>query len=237
VRCEGDLGRVALFLFLSPFIFPFFLLLAPRSDGSESPPSPLPFPTFRFTSQPSDLVLYEGDLLEVLGGSSLHRPLSLLSAQICHSSERRDPLRQWMFGGHRFWGLLPVRPSIDPNFGVDPLKLFLKSPHHTRITWHLLPWQTQFDSVACLAGITAPNVLLFRALIVVVALVLFRTVVKLCVDWCYCYCAVCVCCCCCNVVVVRFFCFAALLVGYFAVTYVILFALYVGFCLPLCRVM
>ena len=91
--CKGDLGHVALFLFLSPFIFPFFLLLAPKSDGSESPPSPLPFPTFRFTSQPFDLVLYEGDLLEALGDLSLHWPFSLLSAQICHSSGRRDPLR------------------------------------------------------------------------------------------------------------------------------------------------
>uniref|UniRef100_A0A2N9HIJ9 Uncharacterized protein n=1 Tax=Fagus sylvatica TaxID=28930 RepID=A0A2N9HIJ9_FAGSY len=103
-----------------------------RSDGSESP----------IISQPSDLALYGGDLLEALGGSSLHRPLSLLSAQNCHSSGRRDTLRQWMYGGHRLWGLLPVRPSIDPTFGVDPLKLFLKSPHHTRIAWHLLPWQT-----------------------------------------------------------------------------------------------
>uniref|UniRef100_A0A2N9EGZ7 Uncharacterized protein n=1 Tax=Fagus sylvatica TaxID=28930 RepID=A0A2N9EGZ7_FAGSY len=50
-----------------------------RSDGSESPPPPLPFPTFRFTSHPSDLVLYGRDLMEALGESSLHRPLSLLS--------------------------------------------------------------------------------------------------------------------------------------------------------------
>jgi hypothetical protein len=125
--------------------------------------------------------------------------LSLLSARICHSNGCLDPLRQWMFGGHRIWGLFPVRPSIDPTFGVDSLKLFLKSLHHTRITWHLLPWQTRFDSVVCLARITAPNLLLFQTLIVVVALVLFWTVVKLCVDWCYCCCTVCVCCCCCCV--------------------------------------
>ena len=57
--CEGDrnqrwsdFGSVVLFLFLSfsPFIFPFFLLLAPRSDGSEPPPPSLSFPTFRFTA-------------------------------------------------------------------------------------------------------------------------------------------------------------------------------------------
>ena len=76
-----------------------------------------------------------------------------------------------MFGGHRVWGLLPVRDSIDyPIFGVDPSKLFfLKSPYHTRIAWHLLPWPIRFEpwpirfdfSVVCLAGIKAPNLLLF----------------------------------------------------------------------------
>ena len=71
-----------------PFLFLFLLFLTTRSDGSESPPPPLPFPTFRFTSHPSDLVLYGGDLLEALGDSSLHRPLSLLSTRICHSSGR-----------------------------------------------------------------------------------------------------------------------------------------------------
>ena len=141
-----------------------------------------------------------------------------------------------MTAKNKVWGLLPVRHSIDPSFGVDPLKLFLKSPHHTRITWHLLSWQTRFDSMVCLAGITTPNLLLFRTLIVVVALVLFWIVVKFCVDWCYCCCAVCVCCCCCNVVVVMLFCFAALLVGPFAVTNVTFSGLYVGFYLPLCRV-
>ena len=110
-----------------------FVFLTTRLDGSESPPPPLPFLTFRFTSHPSDLVLYGGDLLEALGDSSLHRPLSLLSARIFHSSGRRDHRRQWIFGGHWIWGFLPVRPSIDPTFGVNYLKLFLKSPYHTRI--------------------------------------------------------------------------------------------------------
>jgi hypothetical protein len=245
----SNLGGVAISPSFFPFLFLFLLFLTTRSDGSESPPPPLSFPNFRFTSHPSDLVLYGGDLLEALGDLSLHRPLSLLSARICHSSGRRDHRRQWMSGGHRIWGLLPVRPSIDPTFGFDFLKLFLKSPYHTRITWHLLPWQTRFDSVVYLAGIMAPNLLLFRTLIVVVALVLFWTVVKLCVDWCYCYCTVCVCVCCCLVVVVvvvfvvvvvvvvMLFYFAALLVGSFAVTYVTFSALYVGFCIPFCRVM
>ena len=138
-----------------------------------------------------------------------------------------------MFGEHRVWGLLPVRLSIDPTFGVDPLKLFLKSPHHTRIAW-----QTRFDSVVYLAGITASNPLLFQTLIVVVALVLFWTVVKICVDWCLCCCVVCVCCCCCccccssKVVVVMLFCFSALLVGCFVVTNVTFASLYVGFLSP-----
>jgi hypothetical protein len=236
----SNLDGVAISPSFFPFLFLFLLFLTTRSDGSESPPPPLPFPTFRFTSHPSDLVLYGGDLLEALGDSSLHRSLSLLSARICHSSGRRDYRRQWMFGGHRIWGLLPVRPSIDPTFVVDSLKLFLKSPYHTRITWHLLPWQTRFNSMVYLAGITAPNLLLFRILITVVALVLFWIVVKFCVDWCYYYCTVCVCVCCssccCNVVVVMLFYFAALLVGSFAVTYVTFSALFVGFCISLCRV-
>uniref|UniRef100_A0A2N9I4A2 Uncharacterized protein n=1 Tax=Fagus sylvatica TaxID=28930 RepID=A0A2N9I4A2_FAGSY len=110
-----------------------------RSDESESPPPSPPSSTFHFTSHLSNLVLYGGDLLEMLGDSSLHRHLSLLSARFWHSSEHRDPLRELMIGGHQIWGLLPVRPSIDPTFGVDSLKLFLKSPYHTRIAWHFLP--------------------------------------------------------------------------------------------------
>ena len=130
-----------------------------------------------------------------------------------------------MVSGHRIWGLLPVRPSFNPIFGVDFLKLFLKSPYHTQIEWHLLPWQTQFDLVVYLAGIMTPNLLLLWTLIVVVALALFWTVAKLCVDWCY-YCCtvyVCVCCCCCScccsiVVVVLLFCSHCPLGRVFAVT-------------------
>ncbi len=176
-----------------------------------------------------------------MGGSSLQRTLSLLSARLFLSSGHL--LRSWMFGGHRVWGLLPVRDSIDyPIFGVDPSKLFfLKSPHHTRIAWHLLPWLIRFDfSVVCLAGIKAPNLLLFWTSLVVVALVIFWILVKFCVVWCYC-------CCCCDVVVVIFvvvqfgvvfllYCFAALFVGSCAMTNVIFTVLYIGFCFPLCRV-
>ena len=252
--CEGDhdqrwsdLGCIThlrfIFLSLAHFIFPFFPFLTTRSDGSKSPPPPLPLPTFRFTSHPSDLALYSGDRLEVLGDSSLYRPLFLLSAQIYYSSERRDPRRLWMIGGHRTWRLLPDRLLIDPTFGFDSLKLFLKNPHHTRIAWHLLPWQTRFDLVVYLVGSTAPNLMLFRTLIAVVALVTFWMVVKSCVDLCFCCCNLCVCCfcwcccCCSNVDVGMLLCFATLFVGPFAVTYVTLSSLDVGFYLPLCRVM
>ena len=94
----------------------------------------------------------------------------------------------------------------------------------------------------CLAGIKAPNLLLFWTSVVVVALVIFWILVKLCAVWCYC------CCCCCDIVVVIFvikfgvvyflflYCFAALFVGFLAVTNVTFSGIYVGLCLPLCRV-
>jgi hypothetical protein len=202
----SDLGCVArfrfCFLFFSFFqlTFSFLLFVSTRSDGSKSPPSPPPppSPTFRFTPPPSDLVLYGGDLLEILGDLNLLRHLSFLSARSCHSGGRRDLLRQLMFGVHQIWGFLPVRSLIDPIFGVVYLKLFLKSPHHARIAWHLLPWQTRFDLVVYLTGITAPDLLLLRTLVVVVVLVLFRTMVKCCVDGFFCCCTVCVCCCWCS---------------------------------------
>lgn len=84
----SDLGSVALSLSFFPFVFLFFLILAPRSDGFEPPPPPLSSTTFCFTSQSSDPVLYGGDLLESLGGSSLQRIPSLLSARIGLSSGR-----------------------------------------------------------------------------------------------------------------------------------------------------
>ena len=231
---------MALFLSFSLFIFLFFLLLASRSDVSELPPPSLSSPTFRFTSLSSDRVFYGWDLLEVLGGSSLQWTLSLLSARLFLSNGRRDLLRLWMFGGHRVWGLLPVRDFINyPIFGVDLSKLFcLKSLHHTRIAWHLLQWPIRFDfSVVCLTKIKAPNLLLFWTSLVVVVLVIFWIVVKFCVVWCYCCCVVCSCCFCAVVVVifviVKFgvvfllYCFAVFFVGYWAVTNVIFTALYV----------
>uniref|UniRef100_A0A2N9HV84 Transmembrane protein n=1 Tax=Fagus sylvatica TaxID=28930 RepID=A0A2N9HV84_FAGSY len=88
-----------------------------------------------------------------------------------------------------FGDFFQVQDSIDyPIFGVNPSKLFfLKSLHHTRIAWHLLSWPIRFDfSVVCLAGIKAPNLLLFRTSVVVVALIIFWILVKLCAVWCYC---------------------------------------------------
>uniref|UniRef100_A0A2N9H472 Integrase catalytic domain-containing protein n=1 Tax=Fagus sylvatica TaxID=28930 RepID=A0A2N9H472_FAGSY len=190
------------------FSFFFFLLfLTTRSDGVESPPPSPSLPSFRFTPHPSDLVLYSGDLLEAMGDSSLHRFLSLLPARICQSSVHRDHRQQWMFGEHRIWGILSARPSIDPIFGFDYLKLLLKSPHHTRIAWHFLPWQTRFDSVVYLAGSTDPNPLLFQTLIAVDALVLLWTVGVSLPSW----------------------------LGCFTVTNVTFASLYVGLFLPLCR--
>uniref|UniRef100_A0A2N9EPK6 Uncharacterized protein n=1 Tax=Fagus sylvatica TaxID=28930 RepID=A0A2N9EPK6_FAGSY len=87
-----------------------------RLAGSKSPPPSTPSLTFRFFFHPSDLVLYGGDPLETLGDLSFHRHLSLRSARFCHSSERRDPLRQLMF-----------------------------EPLHTRIAWHIVPWKNRFD--------------------------------------------------------------------------------------------
>ena len=176
--------------------------------------------------------------MEALGGSSLQQTLSLLSAHLGRSSGRRDLLRLWMFGGHRVWGFIPVRVSFGyPTFGVDYSKLFfLKSSCHTRIVWQL-----RFDlSMACLDEINDPNTLLFRTLAAMVVLEFFWVVIKLCAVWCY----VCWVVCCCDVSVVNFvvgfflflFCLAALCVGSFAVTNVTFSALFVGFCVPLCRV-
>ena len=201
---RSDLGGVAISLLFFSFLFLSLLFLTTRSEGPESPPLLLPSPTFRSTSHPSDLAVYGGDLLETLDDLSLHRHLSLRSARFCHSNGSRDPLRLLMLGGHRIWRILPARPSLDPNFGVDFLKLFLKSPSTPES--HGLSFHDKIDStVVYLAGITAPDLLLLQTLIVVVALELLRKVAKLCADWCFCCCTVCVCCCCCcfAVVVVR----------------------------------
>jgi hypothetical protein len=222
---------VTLTLSFSPFILLFFLLLASRSDGSESPPPPLPSLTFCFTSPSSDLSLYRGDLLEALGDSGLQRTSPLLAARFCFSSGCRDLPQLRMFGEQRFWRSLLVRVSFDhPIFGVDYSKLFfMKSPYHTRIVW-----QTRFDlTVACLAGIKAPNSLLVRTSLVGVALVLFWNVVKFCVAWCI-YC----CCCCCLLLLcfLLLYSLATLYVGFCFPLCRDCITLYVGFCYPLCRV-
>uniref|UniRef100_A0A2N9I350 Uncharacterized protein n=1 Tax=Fagus sylvatica TaxID=28930 RepID=A0A2N9I350_FAGSY len=166
----SDLGHEALSLSFFPFFFLFLPILAPRSDGSEPPPPPLSSTTFLFISLSSDPVLYRGDLLEFLGGSSLQQIPSLFPASIGLPSGRRDLLRRWMFDAHRVWGFFPAQVSINyPTLGEDYLKLFfLKSPCHTQIEREI-----RFDPVVCLAGIKDLNLLLFWTLAAVVALVSF----------------------------------------------------------------
>jgi hypothetical protein len=108
----------------------------------------------------------------------------------------------------------PARPSLTPNFGVEFLKLFLKSPSTPES--HGISCHGKNDStVVYLVGITAPALLLLQTLMAVVALEIFRKVAKLCADWCFCLlyslcmllsllwcCCWCCCCKCCIVVVV-----------------------------------
>ena len=168
--------------------------------------------------------------------------MSSPSAWICLFNGSRDPLRHLMLGGHRIWRIFPARPSLTPNFGVEFLKLFLKSPSTPES--HGISCHGKNDStVVYLAGITAPALLLLQTLIAVVALEIFRKVAKLCADWCFCLlyslcmccrCCCCSCCCCgCGGVVVVLLLLllavvTALLVGFFAVTNVTFSALYVG---------
>ena len=120
------------------FISLFFLILALRSDGFEPPPPPPSSTTFLFTSHSSDPVLYGGDLLESLGGSSLQQISSLLSARFDLSDGRRDLLQRWMLDGHRVWRFISASVSINhPTLRIDFSKLFLKSPYHTRIEWQI----------------------------------------------------------------------------------------------------
>ena len=151
------------------------LLLIPGSEVSELPPQLLSSSTFCFTSFSSDRALYGWDLLEALGGSSLQRTPSLLTARLGLSSRHQDLLRRWMFSGHWVWRIVPVRVSIDyPPIGIDYSKLFfLKSPYHTQIA-------CRFNlSVVCSAGLKDPNLLLFWTLVTGVAPVTLWILVKL----------------------------------------------------------
>ena len=234
-----DLGSVTLILFLSSSVCVFLLspLLATRSDDSEPPSSPLSSTTLRLSSLSFDLVLLGGVLLDALGGSSPQRTLSILSACLGLSNGHRDLPRLWMCGGHRVWRVIPGRISFDsPIFGVDYSKLFMwKSPYHTRIGWKI-----RFDfTVVCLARSKVSNLLLFWTLAAVVALEFSGILVMLCAVS---YCSGSYCCCVVGVVVVVIFflflyCFSALGIEYFAMTNVTFSALFVGFCIPLCRVM
>ena len=173
---DGSISVMGPFSFLFPllFFFSFFFWYSDRTIPSRRHhPYPLPLSVSPLIHPIWSCM---GEIYWRLGGLSLQRSLSLLSARLCLSSGRRDLLQSWMFSGHQVWRLLLVRDSIDYlTLRVDLLKLFfLKSPHHTRIAWHFLPWQIRFDFlVVCLAGIKASNLLLFRTSIVVVALVIF----------------------------------------------------------------
>ena len=128
--------------------------------------------------------------------------------------------------------------------------ILLESPY-TRIGWHLLPWTIQFDfSIYCCSdGIMALSLLSFRTSSIAVAFTFYQMVDKFCVL-CFCFC----CCVVVSLVVVFSFsvvvrlvvfslhCFAALIIGFFALvigsgsmTYVTFAALVVGFGTFLCN--
>ena len=125
------------------------------------------------------------------------------------------------------------------NLGVDQSKLSLESPF-TQIAWHLMPWTIRFDSSVHYYsdGTMYPSLLSHQTSIVAAALLIYKNVVKSCVFSCYC---VVVCCDFCCFVWCNFYCFvfafsvvvvvifAALVVGFWPMTYVIFAALIVGF--------
>jgi hypothetical protein len=127
--------------------FPFsFSILVSQPIGSELPPPPLPPTTFFSTSPSPDPVLYGGNLLEFLGGSSLHQIPSPLPARPCRSSGCRGLLRQWLFGGHPVWGFLSVRVYLACSTSeVDSSKPLLEGPlsHPNRTVF-----QGNFDSTS-----------------------------------------------------------------------------------------
>ena len=234
-----DLGSAALSLSFSLFFF----ILVSRSVGSELPPPPLPPSTFVSTSPSSDPVLYGGNLLEFLGGSSLHQIPSLLSARPCRSSGCRGLLRRWLFGGHPVWGFFPVRVYLAySTFEVDSSKPLLEGPlsHPNRTAScegnfdSTLLWYVDWDQVSKLDAVPDNNrcgcsynlldwrqilcrmVLLLLWLLLIVLLLFFVVVfVLLLLLWYY---------------------TAALSVGFLAVTYVTFAILTVGLCFPHSRV-
>ena len=227
---------MALSLSFFPFFSLFFFILESRSVGSEPPPPPLPSTTFRSTSQSSDPVLYGGNLLEFLGGSSLHRIPSLLSARLCRSSGYRDLLRLWLFGGHPVWGSLPVRVYLAySTFGVDSFKPLLEGllPHPNRMAScqgnfdSTFPWYVDWDQVSKLAAVPnntccgcSYNLLDWRQILcrMVFLLLLWLLLVIL------------------LLLLLLWYCSAALSVGFLAVTNVTFAVLSVGLCFPHCRV-
>jgi hypothetical protein len=237
---------VALFLSFSPFILLFSLLLASRSDGTESPSLPPSSPTFHFTSSSSNLGLFGSDLLEALGDSSLQRILSLLSAHPCLSSGFRDLLWLWLFGGQPVWGSPPVRVSVRVSldystFEVDSSKPLFEGPlpHLNRMaplakatSIQLLRGLLGWDLDSKLAAVPDNNCcgcsyylldcrqnLCRRVFLLLLLLMLFVFVfVLLCMLMLLCY------------------CFPSLAVGLLSVTNVTSSSLFVGFYLPLRRV-
>ena len=160
-----DLGSAALSLSFFLFFSLFFFILVSRPVGSELPPPPLPPTTFVSTSPSPDLVLYGGNLVEFLGGSSLHQIPSPLPARPCRSSGCRGLLRRWLFGGHPVWGFLPVRVYLAySTFEVDSPKPLLEGPlsHPNRTAFQgnfdsTSPWYVDWVQVSKLAAVPDNN--------------------------------------------------------------------------------
>ena len=161
-----DLGSAALSLSFFLLFSLFFFILVSRPVGSELPPPPLPPTTFVSTSPSFDSVLYGGNLLEFLGGSSLHQIPSLLLARLCRSSGCRGLLRRWLFGGHSVWGFFPVRVYLAySTFEVDSSKPLLEGPlsHPNRTAscegnFDSTPlWYVDWDQVSKLAAVPNNN--------------------------------------------------------------------------------
>jgi hypothetical protein len=238
-----DLGSAALsfsffFLFFSPFLF----ILVPRPVGSELPPPPLTPTTAVSTSPSPDPVLYGGNLVEFLGGSSLHQIPSPLPARPCRSSGSRGLLRRWLFGGHPVWGFLPVRVYLAHSTSeVDSSKPLLEGPlshpNRTAIQGNFdstYLWYVNWVQVSKLAAVSDNNccgcsyhLLDWRQILCRMILMLLWLLLVVC---------------CCFLLLSLFsscclwLCTAALAVGFLTVTYVTFAILFVGLCIPRSRV-